>query len=108
MAQYCKHVRRDDPQPELAPRDPPARELSGAGSGAEPDTREPLGLAGGLTVQTFLPACAALFVKLGAVSLQFALTETWLAKLRLFQMMDLLGFSFVLSITALLFVATGI
>ncbi|MBF0500875.1 MAG: NADH-quinone oxidoreductase subunit H [Candidatus Riflebacteria bacterium] len=37
-----------------------------------------------------------------------AITETWLAKLRLFQMMDLLGFAFVLSITALLFVATGV
>ncbi len=38
----------------------------------------------------------------------FALTESALVKMRLFQMMDLLGFSFVLSITALLFVAVGI
>src|SRR3989304_3616167 len=44
---YCKHVRGDDPQPFLAPGDPPARELSGAGPGEKPDAREPLRVAAG-------------------------------------------------------------
>src|SRR3972149_2229175 len=47
MATYCKHVRGDDPQPFLAPGDPPARELSGAGPGEKPDAREPLRVAAG-------------------------------------------------------------
>lgn len=68
----------------------------------------PLGLANGLTADLVPLVCAAMAAKLGFISILFAVTETWLAKLRLFQMMDLLGFSFVLSITALLFVATGI
>ncbi|MFZ2958579.1 MAG: NADH-quinone oxidoreductase subunit H [Candidatus Ozemobacteraceae bacterium] len=53
-------------------------------------------------------AIGAFFAKLVVAVVLFAFTETWLAKMRLFQMMDLLGFSFVLSITALLFVAAGI
>jgi formate hydrogenlyase subunit 4 len=40
-------------------------------------------------------------------AVMLALTESGLAKLRLFQMMDLMGFSFILSVTALLFVAIG-
>ncbi len=48
-----------------------------------------------------------LLVKLVLAGIALALTETLLAKLRLFQMMDLMGLSLVLSITALLFMATG-
>lgn len=68
----------------------------------------PLGLANGFAFETLPMVCSILAIKLFVVYNLFALTETWLAKMRLFQMMDLLGFSFVLSITALLFVATGI
>ncbi len=64
-----------------------------------------LGFAGGVGA-----ACTAvlwLLLKLVAAAIALALTESILAKLRLFQMMDLMGLSFVLSITALLFMATG-
>jgi len=59
------------------------------------------------TEATFAVAatCFALKLLIGAALL--ALTESLMVKMRLFQMMDLLGFSFVLSATSLIFVATG-
>lgn len=64
-----------------------------------------LGFAGGLAAAG--TAVCWLLAKLVVAAIVLALTESMLSKLRLFQMMDLMGFSLVLSITALLFMATG-
>ncbi len=67
----------------------------------------PFGLTFAVDVAAEVAAVGWLLAKLAVAAVALALTETLLAKLRLFQMMDLMGLSLVLSITALLFMATG-
>ncbi|HEY9070509.1 MAG TPA: NADH-quinone oxidoreductase subunit H [Candidatus Ozemobacteraceae bacterium] len=67
----------------------------------------PFGFGVAATAGDAVPLVGWLLVKLAVAGIALALTETLLAKLRLFQMMDLMGLSLVLSITALLFMATG-
>jgi len=66
----------------------------------------PLGLLEG-GFQLLPWALVMLGLKLVFAVLLMAMTEFVLVKMRLFQMMDLLGFAFVLAVTSLLFVAMG-